>query len=189
MRKSLGMALMVVLFAMPAAAQKVYVDYDRNAIKNDYRTFAWQETGPTLQEFAPLMHTRIKNGIEHYLTEGGFIEDAKDPDLWVTYHTSAQEEVQFSVTSYGYGYGAGWGWSPYWGATGGGVSTTASTYERGTLVVDIWDAKTNEIVWRGTASAVVSENPKKAQKTVEKALEKMVKQFRELKAEEAKKGQ
>jgi len=192
MRKSLGLALMVVLFAVPAAAQKVYVDYDRNAIKNDYRTFAWQETGPTLQEFAPLMHTRIKNGIEHYLTTRGFIEDLDNPDLYVTYHTSSHEELQFSVTGYGYGYGAGWGWDPYWGgpsASGGGANTTISTYEKGTLVIDIWDAKTNEIVWRGTASAVVSENPKKAQKTVEKALEKMVKQFRELKAEEAKKGQ
>ena len=185
MRKTLGLGLLVVLCAMPAAAQKVYVDYDRNAIKNDYKTFAWQETGPTLQEFAPLMHTRIKNGIEHYLTEGGYIEDLDSPDLYVTYHTSSQEEVQFSVTGYGYGYGTGWGWSPYWGASGGAVSTTASTYERGTLVVDIWDAKTDEIVWRGTASAVIPENPEKARKTIEKALEKMVKQFKELKAEDA----
>ena len=186
MKKSLGLALMVVLCALPAAAQKVYVDYDRDAVGRQYKTFAWQDTGPTLQDYAPLMHSRIKNGIEHYLTEGGFIEDPDNPDLYVTYHTSSQEEVQFSVTSYGYGYGAGWGWSPYWGAAGGGVSTTASTYERGTLVVDIWDAKTDEIVWRGTANAVIPENPQKAQKTVEKALEKIVKQFRELRAKDAK---
>ncbi len=89
MRKSLGLVLMVVLVALPAAAQKVYVDYDRNAIKIDYKTFAWQETGPALQEFAPLMHTRIKNGLEHLLTGRGLIEDLDNPDLYVTYHTSS----------------------------------------------------------------------------------------------------
>jgi hypothetical protein len=189
MRKSLGLVLMVVLFAMPAAAQKVYVDYDRDAIGRDYKTFAWQDTGPTMQEYAPLMHTRIKNGLEHLLTARGLIGVADNPDLYVTYHTSSQEEVQFSVTGYGYGYGAGWGWDPYWGgpsASGGGASTTISTYEKGTLVIDIWDAKTKQIVWRGSAIAAIPEDPKKGEKLINKALEKMVKQFDETKAKEAK---
>jgi len=189
MRTTTGLVLMVVLFAVPAAAQKVYVDYDRNAIKNDYKTFAWQETGPALQDFAPLMHTRIKNGIEHYLTTRGFIEDLDNPDLYVTYHTSSHEELQFSVTGYGYGYGAGWGWDPYWGgpsASGGGANTTISTYEKGTLVIDIWDAKTKQIVWRGSAVAAIPEDPKKGEKLINKALEKMIKQFDETKSKEAK---
>ncbi len=189
MRKTLGLALMAVLFAMPAAAQKVYVDYDRDAIGRDYKTFAWQDTGPALQEFSPLMHTRIKNGLEHLLTARGLIGVADNPDLYVTYHTSSQEELQFSVTGYGYGYGAGWGWDPYWGgpsASGGGASTTVSTYEKGTLVVDIWDAKTKQIVWRGSAVAAIPEDPKKGEKLINKALEKMVKQFDETKAKEAK---
>jgi hypothetical protein len=191
MKKSLGLALMVVLFAMPAAAQKVYVDYDRDAIGRDYKTFAWQDTGPTMQEYAPLMHTRIKNGIEHYLTSRGFVEVADNPDLYVTYHTSSQEEFQFSVTGYGYGYGAGWGWDPYWGgpsASGGAASTTISTYDKGTLVIDIWDTKTKQIVWRGSAVAAIPEDPKKAEKLINKALEKMIRQFDETKAKEAKKA-
>lgn len=187
MKRTLGWMLIVVLCAVPAAAQKVYVDYDRNAIGRGYKTFAWQDTGPTLQDFAPLMHTRIKNGIEHYLTARGFVEDVDNPDLYVTYHTSAEEEVQFSVTGYGYGYGAGWAWSPYWGSIGmGSASTTVSTYDKGTLVVDIWDAKTKEIVWRGSAVAAIPEDPKKAEKLINKALEKMVKQFDETRAKEAK---
>jgi hypothetical protein len=189
MKKTLGLVLMVVLVALPAAAQKVYVDYDRDAIGRDYKTFAWQDTGPTVQEYAPLMHTRIKNGLEHLLTARGLIAVAENPDLYVTYHTSSQEELQFSVTGYGYGYGAGWGWDPYWGgpsASGGGASTTVSTYEKGTLVVDIWDAKTKQIVWRGSAVAAIPEDPKKGEKLINKALEKMVKQFDETKAKEAK---
>ena len=189
MRKSLGLVVMVVLFAMPAVAQKVYVDYDRDAIGRDYKSFAWQETGPTMQEYAPLMHTRIKNGLEHLLTERGLIEDLDNPDLHVTYHTSSVDEFQFSVTSYGYGYGAGWGWDPYWGgpsASGGGANMTVSTYEKGTLVIDIWDAKTKQIVWRGSAVAAIPEDPKKAEKLINKALEKMIKQFDETKAKEAK---
>ena len=44
-------------------------------------------------------------------------------------------------------------------------------------------------MWRGTATAAIPEDPKKGEKLINKALEKMVKQFRELKAEEAEKGQ
>ncbi|MFC2173535.1 hypothetical protein ACFLU6_13015 [Acidobacteriota bacterium] len=36
-----------------------------------------------------LMHSRIKNGIEYYLTEGGLAEVESNPDLKVTYHTSS----------------------------------------------------------------------------------------------------
>ena len=51
--------------------------------------------------------------------------------------------------------GPGWGWDPYWegyGGIGGGSSvTTAHTYETGTLIIDIWDAKTNQATFRGAA--------------------------------------
>jgi len=186
MNKAVGLALAVVMIALPAAAQKVHVDYDREAVGRDYTTFAWEETEPSLASSSPFMHSRIKNAVEHYLTEGGLIEDTDEPDLYVTYHTSAKEEVQFSTTSFGYGYGPGWYWDPHWGGSMGTTTTTATTYERGTLVIDIWDAELNQIVWRGSASAVVPENPQKADKLIDKALRKMVKQFQKMKAKDLK---
>ena len=181
--------MVLVLFALPAAAQKVYVDYDRKAIKNDYKSFAWGPTPETsLGGESPLMHSRIKNTVEYYLTEGGLIEDTKDPDLYVTYHTNSSEEVRYNTTTFGYSYGSAWGYNPYWGGMGGGTTstTTAQSYQRGSLIIDIWDARTKEIVWRGTAEATVTSNPEKGAKKIDKALKKMIKQYQKLRAEDAK---
>jgi hypothetical protein len=182
------LAVVLVLVALPAAAQKVYVDYDRSAINNDYETFAWGPTPETsLRGDSPLMHSRIKNAIEYHLTEGGLIEDTESPDLYVTYHTNSKEEVRYNTTTFGYGYGGGWGWDPYWGGMGGmGTSTTtAQTYERGSLIIDIWDAKKKEIVWRGTAEATVPSNPEKGARQIEKALKKMIKKYDKMRAKDA----
>ncbi len=175
--RSLTMILLVLL-ASPLAAQKVLVDYDRDADFPSYKTYAWLEpVEASLADTDPLMHTRIRNEIEMRISEG---ENAlqrvdSDPDIYVTYHAEGQEEVRFSTTSVGYGYGAGWGWNPYWGgAYGGGMSTTtAHTYVQGSLVVDFYDARTKKALWRGTAENIVASNPAKTDKQITKVIGKM----------------
>jgi hypothetical protein len=186
-RRTLAILALTLMVTIPAAAQKVHVDYDRDAVGRPYETFAWYATPDTsIWGEDPLMHSRIKNAIEHYLTDGGLTEVEDDPDLYVTYHTNSKEEVQYSTTYMGYGYGPGWGWDPYWGGSMGGSTTTAHTYERGTLVIDIWDAEKEQIVWRGSASAVVPENPQKGAKLIDKTLKKMIKKYDSLKVKDAK---
>lgn len=187
-RKTLGLLLAALLLAAPVMAQKIHVDYDRSVDPSKYETFAWGPTpGPSLEEASPLMHSRIKNAIEYHLTEGGLVENPKNPDIYVTYYTSVEDEVQLHTTQMGYGYGPGWGWSPYWGGVGMGSSTTTMTkYSRGTLIIDIWDAKTKKAVWRGTAEAVVKENPQKAAKQIDKIINKIVKKWQKMYAKDQK---
>jgi hypothetical protein len=183
---------LVVALAMaaPLVAQKVHVDYDRSADFNSYKTFAWARTPDTsLEGQSPLMHSRVKNAIEYHLTTGGLTQVTENPDLYVTYHTSSKQEVQLHTTGMGYGYGGGWGWDPYWGGGMGGMgssTTTSTTYERGTLIIDIWDARKKEAVWRGSAQAVVKDNPQKQAKQIDKALQKISKKFEKMRAKEAK---
>jgi hypothetical protein len=185
MKKTLGIVMLIALFAAPVAAQKVYVDYDRDYVNKDYKTFAWGPTPQTsLMDESPLMHSRIKNAIEYYITRTGRIEDKDNPDIYVTYHTNTDDEVSYDTNIYGYGYGPGWGLDPGWG---GGVTTntsTARTYEQGTLIVDIWDAKDKKLIWRGTATAVVPEDPEKGAKLINKVLKKMVDRFQKMKAKD-----
>jgi hypothetical protein len=53
-----------------------------------------------------------------------------------------------------------WGYSypryPYGGWYGGQVDVYQ--YNEGTLIVDIVDAKTNQLVWRGTATKTIDES-------------------------------
>jgi hypothetical protein len=72
----------------------------------------------------------------------------------------------------GYGY-RGWG-----GMGGmGTATTTTSEYLVGTLVVDIFDAKTKGLMFRGTASDEISDKPEKNIKKVQKVADKMFKDF------------
>jgi hypothetical protein len=178
--------------AGPALAAKVYVDYDPGYDLSAVRSFAWAETSETsVADADPLLHSRIVNGIEYYLTLGGAHEDDDAPDVYVTYHTSTKKELSVDTSTHGYAYPARWGryGRPYpYGGHGTAISTV-STYKLGTLVVDIWDAESDKLVWRGTAAEItVTDNPTKMGKRIDKALKKMVGKWRKIKAQRAKAG-
>ena len=186
--------LAVILTAGPAFAQKVFIDYDKEYDK-EIKTFAWSKTSETsLEESQPFLHSAIVNGIEYYMTQGGNAREVdSDPDVYLTYHTSSKEKVVFNTTNYGYGYPGGWATGGYHGVYGGyggygGMSTTtASTYQMGTLIVDVWDAHSNQLIWRGSAANItVTDNPDKMKKRLDKALKKMVGEWQKIEKRNAK---
>jgi hypothetical protein len=59
----------------------------------------------------------------------------------------------------------------------GTSQTMVSEYQVGTLVVDMFDAKSKNLVFRGTAEDELSDNPEKNAKKLEKASSKMLKNF------------
>ena len=182
----------LLLTAGPAFAQKVYVDYDSTYDAAGVESFAWAETSETsVASTNRLLHSRIVNGIEYYLTLSGAHEDEDDPDVYVTYHTSTKKEIVVDTDHYGYGYPSSWGhYGRSYASVGYGTSTTTvRSYERGTLVVDIWDAASDKLVWRGTAMNItVTPDPTKMEKRIDKALKKMVDKWQKIKAAKAKNG-
>ena len=189
MKMRLLIALILILAATPAFAVKVFIDHDTKYDFKNIKTFAWAPTPDTsVADTNPLMHSRIVNAIEHYIAMGGTQEVKDNPDVYVTYHTNSKEEMQLNTSSFGYGYPGGWGWGGYgygagWGggASMGSSTTSVSTYEVGTLIVDVWDAASKELVWRGTATDIyLSDNPDKMMKKIDKALAKIVKKSQKL---------
>jgi hypothetical protein len=182
--KSLAAAVVFSALAFSAQAQKPQIQWNNSYDFDAVQTFAWQDTPETsLEERNPFMHSLIKNTIEAELATSGLTEVEADPDIWVNYHASTTTDVQLRTDSYGYtmgGYGmAGWG---YYGMAAGPVSSTTRVveYTRGTLVVDIWDAASKELVWRGTVSDTLPDNVQKAEKLVVKAIGKLADQGRKL---------
>jgi hypothetical protein len=55
------------------------------------------------------------------------------------------------------------------------------------LVVDVWDAKSENLVFRGTATDTVDANPEKMEKKINKAIEKLFEEFDKKFAKEQKK--
>lgn len=188
---SLAIAIAIVGIAGPAAAQKTYVDYDRTVDRKNFKTYAWASTpNISIYDDNPLMHSRIKNAIEYYLGKGGLIENTDDPDLWVTYYGEADHDFEVNTFSTaGYGYGPGWQWNSPWGGSAVGMTATTSIPQKaGTLVIDIWDAKTMKIVWRGTLTATIPANPQKGQKKLDKGIQQMIEKWRKMVAEEQSAG-
>jgi hypothetical protein len=185
MRKILITLLTFLVAGTVAAAKmKAYVGYDQNTDFADIKTFAYFETLDTsVADSAPPVHEMIKLLIINELQDGGmkWIDEDENPDVLVTYHTDEHQEMKMNVTLYKYHYSYGWYWSPLWGS-----GMDVSSFSRGTLVVDIWRPDTEELIWRGVVVGVVPDDPSpaKAQKTIEKALNLMGKEFRKMRSKE-----
>jgi hypothetical protein len=181
----LAAASALVLAALPALAQKPQIqwndEYDFDAVE----TFAWQSIDDAQMSNAnPFMHSLIKNLLAAELATSGLTEVTSNPDVYITYYGSTETEVQLRTDSYGYSYGGygmgGWGYYGY-GSMGPVSSTTRQVeIQHGTLVVDIWDAASRELVWRGTVTDVMSSDQEKNEKLVTKAISKLVDEGREL---------
>ena len=179
MRKLLIIVMILLVVGTVAAAKmKAYVGYDRNVDLGSFKTFDYRDSlASSVVDKAPPVHEMIKLLIIEKLQNGGMEWVEEDPDVLVTYHTEADQAMKMNVTLYSYSYSAGWWWSPLWGS-----GMDVSSWSQGTLVVDIWNPKTEEIVWRGAVVGVIPENPSagKAQKTIEKALSLMSKEFHKM---------
>ena len=86
--------------------------------------------------------------------------------------TTAQRQTLYTYYN---GFGPGWGRRGFGGF--GTETTSASTYTEGTLVIDIFDGKTKELIWRGTATDTLSGKPEKNEKKLTKVVEKMFEEF------------
>jgi hypothetical protein len=166
-RVAVGVALMMVI-ANAVFAQNVKTDYNPGTNFAAYKTFMWIKEPKTTN---PLMKERVMNDINEALTARGLKLVTSDADLCIAAHAATTEER--TLNTFYDGFGGGW----RWGGGFGSATTTTSTYEVGTLVVDLFDAKTKDAIWRGTASKTLSENPQKNAENLNKAIEKMFKNF------------
>lgn len=169
-RKYVALMILALLVSVGSAfAQKVSVDYDHEADFSKYKTYAWAEGTPAKD---PFMHQRIVDAIDAQLKAKGWtrVEPDKNPETYALYHAAVTEEKEVQV--WGTGYGRGWRW--------GGMGTAQVDVNKiliGQLMVDLGDAASKKLVWRGRASDTLSDKPEKNEKKIQKAAEKMFKNF------------
>jgi len=179
--------------ASPAHAQKPQIQWDKNYDFSNVKSFMWQPpSAPSLADENPFMHKFIEESIETELQNVGFTKVTENPDVYVTYHGSVNTEVQLQSSSFGFSVGS-YGMGPWGGMSGVAAGPTHTTTrevqtKKGTLVVDIVDAKEKQLVWRGTSSGIlISDSQEKTEKAVGNAIKDMAKQGRKLRAKEANK--
>jgi hypothetical protein len=171
------LAVTLALVATPAVAQKVYVDHDDAVDFSTVTTFVFVETGDDLKESDPLAHDRVVAAIRTQFVAVGMREVEEGPQLSVTYHASEEKETRINTTH------TGLNWGSSWVRGSSGISKTDSnviTYTTGTLVVDIVEVEGETLIWRGTAPGVLTGNPQKKEKRVNRAIDKLVKEWSRL---------
>ncbi len=121
------------------------------------------------------MHERFIQAIDGQLSAKGFQKVASNPDVFVTYHSEESQRMSLDTTYMGggWGYGPGWGW----GGGMGSSTTTVRQYNVGTVALDIWDAKQKRLVWRGTASDTMTDDPQKRAQKIQTAAEKLFEKY------------
>jgi hypothetical protein len=155
-----------------AFAQDVKTDSDPSANFAAIKTFA-VKVGTSWNN--PISEKRVVAEFEQALTEKGWTKaEADKADAIVVLHGATDKEKTLN-TFYSGGYG-GYGWRG-WGGGMGSATTTTSEYLVGTLVADIFDAKSKQLMFRGTATDELSDKPEKNQKKLAKATDKMFKDF------------
>jgi hypothetical protein len=157
----------VALLAGSATAQEISYDFDRSANFAAIKTYAWV-TGHSVKD--DLNHKRIVAAIDAQLAARGLskVEQGASPDALVTYHVGFARDLQVT------GYGSTWG-----GYRSRPISARTEQITVGTLAVDMMDAKTKSVIWRGAATRDmdVDASPEKREKNLNKAAEKMFEHY------------
>lgn len=171
MKRTTALIASLVLAPVILVAQKTSFDYDKTANFGAFKTFALKD-GTKVGD--PLIDNRIVAAIEAELASKGMRPEATNPDVTVVYHIAFDKQKDISAWSTGGGpYGYRWGGG--WGTTDVRVRDIVV----GTLVIDIADAKKNEIVWRGMGVKEVDVQAKaeKREKNIKAAVKKILNNF------------
>ncbi len=169
-------------------------DYDDTASFDNYQTFSWIAAKNTQDVPGPyrddgLLDKRIKQAVARSLIDQGYTEQSQStPDFYVVYRVGLEEKGYSYGFGYPYGYGFGYrygfrrsffgygGFGYPYGGYGYGSQGAVTTYTEGTLVIDIIDAKTNELVWRGAGVSTLGDETFDV-KAINKAVEKILEEF------------
>jgi len=162
---------MMLLFAGKLSAQQVKTDYDRNANFGQYKTYSWEQ----VKTKDALDVDRIKTAVNAALSAKGWtmVDSGGDVSVIAMEMTHNQQ----TLNTFYDGFGGGWGWRRFGGGGFGEATTTTETYKVGSVVVDLFDTKTKQLIWRGTSSDTLSNNSDKNIKNLDKGVEKMFKHF------------
>ena len=166
--------LLLLLGAVSISAQKVSVGSDPGVDLTKYKTYSWAQQTASIN---PLISQMIISAIDTELAAKGLTKVNSDPELTVVVFGSTESDMHVSNPS----------WAPSLNSLTTGVVVGSQSFlvTKGTLVVDIADAKTTKSVWRAQATQTLDHGPtgdrakdaKTVEKPIKKAVQKMFKQF------------
>ncbi len=181
--KTSAILLIVALLTACASAPRIQTTQAPGVDLSAYRSFSFVDPLSTDREgYASLISQQLKFSTRRELELLGlhYIDDAAQADVLVNFHAHLDERIRtrsvpepyMGPTFYDYRYGFYTPWPTYT------TRTEIEQYSEGTLVVDLIDAGSNEMVWEGAARNTITDKTRRdAARLIDDAVARMFKQF------------
>lgn len=150
-----SLLIAVCALAITGCASKVVTDYDSGIAFGDYSSWNFAPSKDGEENYVSLDGGRIRAAIEREMesenlrkvTDGG-------ADLLVAWQIVAEERIERGGSGFGFGLGFGSG------NFGWGISAPPPIEKvvEGKLVVELVDARSNQVVWRAASRRYLNEN-------------------------------
>jgi hypothetical protein len=169
-----SLMLGVVLSAAASLNAQVHTDFDHSASFASFRTYSWMK----VQAGNSLWDDRLKQDIDAQLALKGWTKVNSGGDAVVSAFRRTQDQQTLETLYDGFGGFGGFGGFRGGGFGGFGLATTTTEVTKvGNVVIDIFDANTKKLVWRGSDSDDLSSNSEKNIEKLQKDIDKMFKHF------------
>ncbi|KXO13518.1 putative lipoprotein [Moritella sp. JT01] len=145
---------------------KVSTDYDQSADFTALKGFNWLPKSATVEKENTylnnrIMDVRITKAIDKQLIAQGF-SSSTAPDFYVNYSITSEKKTNIRTYDNYSDYGPSWGWGIGYGHRGMSLSARTETrideYQQGSLVIDVIDPTSLELIWRGIGSKRLPES-------------------------------
>jgi hypothetical protein len=158
-------AMIVCIATAGAAGQQVSVNYNHSQSFSPFHTYAWGSNN-TNQIQNSILAQVAQQDIDAALQGKGLqkVPESQKPDLILLASGGMRQQTSYNA----------WGMRGIGGGMGG---ITPQQNVEATLIVDLHDAKSQSLVWRGIAQDTLSNNGDKNQKMVQSSISKMFKQW------------
>jgi len=158
-------AALLLATAGTLAAQDVRYNFMPRTDFSKYHTYEWVNIAGAHPD--QIMDAEIKQAVDSQLVSKGLTKtDSDKADLYIGYQTAINQETQWDA----------WGSRAFGMGTG---SWTSSKINVGTLVLEMYDPGTEQLVWTGSATKTIdpSANHEKNIKNLDKSMAKLLKNY------------
>jgi hypothetical protein len=167
-----AVGLVMALASSPARGGGADYDYDPSVDFTELHTFRWLGDAPSAAprraqarpeanaKLSPLVEKQIGEAVRTQLEAKGLRYQEGPADLLVAFHTGKQRDV------------VGYGWGPHHVGP-----RRVVVYQEGVLTIDLVKRDARELVWRGSTSATIKQDPEKLHKQIETLVEKILKNY------------
>jgi hypothetical protein len=155
------------LLAAVGAFASITTDYDHKADFAHYKTYSWGK----IQTSDGLWDTRVKGAVAGQLAAKGLTEVPSGGDVVVAARDAIHNDQELTTFYDGFG-----GRRRFFGGIGT-ATTTVETYKVGTLIVELFDGTSKNLIWQGSASNALSNNADKNIRSLDKNVQQMFEHF------------